>query len=82
MKLTVPDDILEHGELNETELRLALAVQLYADNRIDHADACRLAGADTAALNRELLRLGLSIQQYPSFRPKMMRRPGKASGAA
>jgi predicted HTH domain antitoxin len=82
MKLTVPDEILIRGELNETELRLALAVQLYADNRIDHADACRLAAVQPPALNRELLRLGLSIQQYPGLGPVPARRTDAASGAA
>ena len=66
MKLTVPDDIVRRGELSAADLRLALAVQLYADNRIDHADARRLAGVSPTALNTELLRVGLSVQEYPA----------------
>lgn len=66
MQLNVPDDIVQRGELSAGQLRLALAVQLYAGNRIDHADACRLADVSAGRLNRELLRLGLSVQQYPT----------------
>ena len=66
MDLMLPDDILRRAEVGELDLRIALAVQLYADNRIDYADACRLAQVTAAELNAELLRAGLSIQQYPS----------------
>lgn len=68
MKLNLPDDIVARGELSEYDVRLALAVQLYADNRIDHADACRLADVSPAALNSALLVAGLSLQQYPTRR--------------
>lgn len=68
MELTLPDDILRRGELSAADVRLALAVQLYADNRVDHADACRLAGIEAGELNRELLRVGLSVQEYPAGR--------------
>ena len=66
MKLTLPDDILRRGGINATDVRIALAVQLYADNRVDHADACSLAGVPAEWLNRELLRLGLGVQEYPA----------------
>jgi len=69
MNLAVPDDILRRGELSAADLRIALAVQLYADNRIDHADACRVAGVAPDRLNRELLRAGLGVQQYPAEYP-------------
>ena len=65
MRLEVPDDIVRSAETNEIELRIALAVQLYADNRIDHAEACRLADVPAAAFNRELLTRSISVQQYP-----------------
>lgn len=65
MHLFLPDDIIARGELNEREVRLALAVQLYADNRVDHADACRLADVDPGGLDAALLRAGLSLQHYP-----------------
>ena len=68
MKLNLPDDIIARGELSEYDIRLALAIQLYADNRIDHADACRLADIPPAALNAALLAAGLSLQQYPALR--------------
>ena len=66
MKLNLPSDIVARAELSEYDVRLALAVQFYADNRIDHADACRLADIPPTALNSELLRAGLSLQQYPA----------------
>ncbi len=65
MDITLPDDILRRAEANESDVRLAVAVQLYADNRIDHADACRLARTSTRQLNRALLRSGLGVQLYP-----------------
>jgi len=63
MQLSVPDDILISAEANEADLRIALAIQLYADNRIEHRDACRLAGLSPSAMNAELLRRGITIQQ-------------------
>jgi len=66
MLIDVPDDIVRRAETNGTELRLALAVQLYADNRIDHADACLLAGVPEAEMTRELLHRGICVQLYPS----------------
>ena len=68
MNLNLPDEIVARGELSEYDVRLALAVQLYADNRLDHADACRLADVPPASLNAALLEAGLSLQQYPTSR--------------
>ena len=67
MLLEIPDDIVRRAETNATELNLLLAIQLYADNRIDHADACRLSRLSAAALNRELLDRQIGIQEYPSW---------------
>lgn len=64
MQIDVPDDIVRRAEANGTDLRTALAVQLYADNRIDHADACRLAGISDSQFDRELLSRALSVQHY------------------
>jgi len=66
MQFDVPDDIAHRAEANVLDLRLALAVQLYADNRIAYADACRLAELSPDAFSRELLARGLSVQQYPA----------------
>jgi len=66
MKLNLPDDIVSRAEVNVADLRAALAVQLYADNRIDHADACLLAHMTPAAFNRELVDRAISVQQYPT----------------
>lgn len=76
MQLDIPDDILRLAEANATDLRIALAVQLYADNRINHAEAVRLSGLSVAAFNRELLSRQISIQQYPDERPLRHRSAG------
>ncbi len=55
VKLDVPDDIVRRAEATALELHIALAVQLYADNRIDHRDACQLSGLSEALFNREAL---------------------------
>ncbi len=65
MNLKLPNDIVARAELSEYDVRLALAIQFYADNRIDHADACRLAPLPPAEMDSALLRAGLSLQQYP-----------------
>ena len=65
MRIEVPEDIVRRAQTSVVELKIALAVQLYADNRIDHTDACRLAGISPAEFNRELVSRALCIQQYP-----------------
>jgi predicted HTH domain antitoxin len=65
MQIEVPDDIVRRAEISSLDLYAALALQLYADNCIDHADACRLSGMSAAGFNRELLRRALSVQEYP-----------------
>ena len=67
MQLVIPDDIVMRAETNAVELQIALAVQLYADNRIDHNDACRLANLPASAFNRELLTRAIGVQQYPAI---------------
>jgi len=64
MQVLIPDDIIVKAQANATDVRLAVAIEFYADNRIDHADACRLADVTSAQLNRELLQRGLGIQIY------------------
>ncbi len=39
VELSIPDDIVRRAEINATDIRIALALQLYVDNRIDHTDA-------------------------------------------
>lgn len=70
MQLEIPDDIVRQAEANASDLRLSLAIQLYADNRIDHPNACRLAGLSAAVFNRELLTRQIGIQQYPQAKPR------------
>ncbi len=76
MKLEVPDDIVRKAEVGAADLYLSLAVQLYTDNRLEHADACRLAGLDANAFNQELLSRHISIQQYPKERRQLKREAG------
>ena len=65
MHLELPDEIVHRAEANAIDLRVALAVQLYADNRIDYADACRLAELSGEQFHRELILRQLSVQDYP-----------------
>ncbi len=65
MFIEIPDRIVRYAETNATELLVLLAIQLYADNRIDHAEACSLAGISPAMLNWELLSRQISVQEYP-----------------
>lgn len=65
MNLQLPDDILHRAEVTAAEVRLALAIQLYADHRIDHRDACQLAETVPGVLNRELTRRHISVQTFP-----------------
>ena len=64
MQFLIPDDIVLKAQANRTDIGMAVAVEFYADNRIDHADACRLANTTPERFNRELLRRGLGIQIY------------------
>ena len=72
MQFRIPDDIVIKAQANITDISMAVAIEFYADNRIDHADACRLANASVEQFNRELLRRGLGIQIYS---PTQQRRP-------
>jgi len=46
MVLTIPDDILGPLDINEEELRLELAIALYAAGKISFGKARRLSGLD------------------------------------
>ena len=62
MQFRIPDDIVIKAQANLTDVSMAVAIDFYADNRIDHAEACRLADVSVEQFNRELLRRGLGIQ--------------------
>ena len=66
MKIEIPNEIIRRADASAGELRVALAIQLYADNRLDYADAVKLAGIPKSIFNRELLSRGISIQEYPA----------------
>ncbi|MBN1943630.1 MAG: hypothetical protein JW849_10090 [Phycisphaerae bacterium] len=65
MKLELSDEVIHRAEVTAKELRLLLAVQLYADHQIDYHDACRLAEVVPAVLDREMTRRGVSVLCYP-----------------
>jgi len=67
MRLDVPNDIVRRAEATAGELLLAMAIQLYTDNRLDYSDARRLAELPTDVFNQELVRRNISINQYPSI---------------
>ena len=75
MKLDLSDDVIHRAEVTARELRLLLAVQLYAENRIDYHDACQLAEIVPALLDRELTLRNISILRYPPL-PKQHRKAG------
>ncbi len=64
MQLELPDEVINRIGASSDGLRMALAIQLYCDNRISHDDACLLSGVVPAWFNRELLQRGLNIQQF------------------
>jgi len=64
MNLELPNDILRRAEVNTADVLVAVAIQFYADNRIDYDDALRLSGLSPASFNRELVTQGLVVQQY------------------
>ena len=64
MKIEIPEDIVRRAEANAGDLAIALAVQLYADNRLDYRDACHLSGVSENIFSRELVRRHIDVQQY------------------
>lgn len=66
MHVEVPDELLRKAQANAGDVLLAIAVQFYADNRIDYEDALRLAAVAPIELNRELVCRGISLQLYPN----------------
>jgi predicted HTH domain antitoxin len=67
MKLELPDEVIRRAEVTTRELRLLLAVQLYADHRIDYHDACRLAEVVPSILDKELSLRNISVLRYPKI---------------
>lgn len=66
MHVEVPDELLRKAQANAGDVLLAVAVEFYADNRIEYEDALRLAAVAPIELNRELVRRGISLQLYPN----------------
>ena len=76
MKLNLPDEIMQRAEVTVQELRLSLAIQLYADRRLDYDDACQLAEVVPAIMNRELIGRDLSVLIYPKVELLQRRQAG------
>jgi predicted HTH domain antitoxin len=76
MKLELPDDVIQNAEITVRELRMSLAVQLYADHRIDYHDACRLAEVVPAVLDLELTERNISVLRYPKAYSYRRRKAG------
>ena len=68
MHFELPSEIVARAEISMADVRLAVAVQLYSDNRIDYGDALKLSGMGEPFFDQELLSRKLSIQKYPNFR--------------
>ncbi len=76
MKLELPDDVIHRAEVTVRELRLGLAIQLYVDHRINHQDACQLAGIASHVFNRELTGRDIGVHVYPEALQGSERRAG------
>jgi predicted HTH domain antitoxin len=76
MQIELPADIVSQAEITSREARLALAIQLYADGRIDHGQACRVAEVRAGVLDQALAARNISIVIYPMVMPWRKRRAG------
>ncbi len=76
MQLQLPDEVINRTRSRPEGLRMALAIQMYCDNRVDHQDACKIAGVAPEWFNRELLMRGLNIQQFTPVRYSVKRAAG------
>jgi predicted HTH domain antitoxin len=54
MQLTLSDDIVLSANLSEADMRLALALALFQEDRITLAQAARLCGLDRIAFQHRL----------------------------
>lgn len=66
MQLEIPDYLIGRAEATAAEMLTAMAIQLCADNRLDHVDAATLAGLDEMQFARELFSRGISVHIYPT----------------
>lgn len=68
MQLELDDSVIDSTGLTEDQLRLALAVQLYASGQLAKAQARRLTNLGRLAFDDELGRRGLG----PEYTPEML----------
>jgi len=60
--LIISGQVLEQAQFSPAELRLEIAVYLYAKERLSMGQAQRLAGIDRIAFQKELSKRGVFIQ--------------------
>jgi predicted HTH domain antitoxin len=59
--LVIPGQVLEQAQFSPSELRLEIAVYLYAKERLTMGQGRRLAGIDRIAFQKELSKRGVYI---------------------
>jgi predicted HTH domain antitoxin len=76
VKLDIPEELIRAAELTTREARLLLAVQLFADRRLSHRQACELAGVMPVLFNRALVQRDISLVDFPPVQSWRTRRAG------
>jgi predicted HTH domain antitoxin len=61
MTITIPDEALAGVDVKESEVRLELAVSLFAQDRLTLAQAARLAGISRVQLQHVLAARGMNV---------------------
>lgn len=61
--LVISNSVLEQANISSTELRLEIAVYLYAKERLSIGQARRLAGLDLVSFQQELAKHGVRIRR-------------------
>ncbi len=76
MQIDLPDNVVNDAEITLREAQLALAIQLYADGRVDYAQARQIAKVRARVLDQALAARNLSVVIYPLVIPWQQRQAG------
>lgn len=76
MNIDLPDRIASAAEITRREAQLALAIQLYADGRVDYEQAREIAQVRSRVLDQALAARNLSVVIYPMVVPWQQRQAG------
>jgi predicted HTH domain antitoxin len=76
MQIDLPDNVVNDAEISLREAQLALAIQLYADGRIDYTQARQIARVRARVLDQALAARNLSVVIYPLVIPWQQREAG------